>query len=163
MRALSKIRTFLSLNATERWLILQAFGMVPLTALGLRLFGFKRWYAALNRLAGTAGKKIPPEHEVRYVQRLMRLMRLVMRNCPYKGNCLSRSLTFWWLLHRQGIASDLRIGVRQENGFQAHAWVEYQGYPLNDSAKVHQDYAAFDASISPDNLQSFRPSDHASE
>jgi len=62
----------------------------------------------------------------------------------YPGNCLSRSLTLWWLLQRQGIAAEIQIGVR--NGgqlFQAHAWVEVQGTPCYEVPDVRQHYTAF--------------------
>jgi len=40
-------------------------------------------------------------------------------------SCLAKSLTLWWLLGRQGIPSQLRIGTRKEKEkFEAHAWVE---------------------------------------
>jgi len=53
-------------------------------------------------------------------------------------------LTLWWLLGRQGIASELRIGVRKEQGrFEAHSWVEYEGVTLNDELDVGSRFAAF--------------------
>jgi len=40
-------------------------------------------------------------------------------------SCLTKSMTLWWLLGRQGIASHLRIGIRKEKAkFAAHAGVE---------------------------------------
>jgi hypothetical protein len=67
-------------------------------------------------------------------------------------NCLPRSLTKWWLLRRQGIPCDLRIGVRSGAGedprdrMQAHAWVEIPDVAASDA----QDYTAFDRPIMPD-------------
>jgi len=147
--------------------------MLPLTALGLRLVGFNRWYAGLARLTkqpnpvtlpsdlgGVGGGQ--PEKEAT-IRRTLRVMRLAVRRGFYAGNCLSRSLTLWWLLHHQGITSDLRIGVRKkeagrlpseghaalEGQFEAHAWVEVEGYPLNENEHVHQRYVAFEQAIVP--------------
>jgi hypothetical protein len=62
-----------------------------------------------------------------------------------KDQCLVRSLVLQWMLARRGIASTLRLGVRRENGRMfAHAWVERAGEPVNDSAELVRDYAAFD-------------------
>jgi Transglutaminase-like superfamily len=63
-------------------------------------------------------------------------------------NCLKVSLAFWWLLARQGIASDLRVGVRKDGAkFEAHAWVECVGVALHDPGTKHPHYAAFDAAL----------------
>jgi len=53
------------------------------------------------------------------------------------------------LLGRQGISSHLRIGIRKENEkFEAHAWVERHGAALNEPDEHHHHYAAFDAAFS---------------
>ncbi len=77
--------------------------------------------------------------------------KLGLRYAPYKGNCLSRSLALSWLLRRQGIESDLRIGVRNHEGeFQAHAWVECQSQVLNDASDVASRYRPFDERFGPE-------------
>jgi len=66
-------------------------------------------------------------------------------------SCLERSLVLWWLLGRQGIASQLRIGVRTDNQkFAAHAWVECQGLALGEPEAPHLHYAAFSEEMSGD-------------
>ena len=78
------------------------------------------------------------------------MIRYARKHGPYRGNCLSRSLVLWWLLRRWGIESDLHIGVRRDTeNLDAHAWVEYQGQPLNASEWVHEQYATFDGAILP--------------
>jgi hypothetical protein len=76
----------------------------------------------------------------------------MVRAAGYYGighpNCLNFSLALWWLLARQGIASDLRVGVRKEGEkFEAHAWVECGGVPLNEPELNHQQFAAFDSAL----------------
>jgi len=59
-------------------------------------------------------------------------------------------VTLWWLLRRRGWQCDLRIGVRQSEGqLLAHAWVEGDGKPLNDSANVMQAFTRFEQPIGP--------------
>ena len=64
---------------------------------------------------------------------------------PLAGNCLSRSLTLWWLLRRHGVAADVRLGVNLAEGFAAHAWVEWQGQVLNDTPDVSSRYQPLEA------------------
>jgi hypothetical protein len=142
-----------SLKPPGRRALLQAAVMIPLTALGLRLFGFRRVYSGLDRLA-KRGRQGPPNDEPLRVRRARHVTRYLAQNGPYRGNCLSRSLVLWWSLRRQGIDNDLRIGVRNgADSFQAHAWVEYQGQPLNAGRLVHQQYAAFDRPIVPEGAE----------
>jgi hypothetical protein len=68
-------------------------------------------------------------------------------NLPW-ANCLKKSLVLWWLLRRQGIEGDLQIGVRHEQDkFEAHAWVEYEGVVLNDTQDVRSRFAMFERPI----------------
>lgn len=50
---------------------------------------------------------------------------------PGRALCLEQSLTLYLLLRRQGVPVKYRQGV-QAYPFQAHAWVEFQGEPVND-------------------------------
>ena len=57
-------------------------------------------------------------------------------------------MTLWYLLREQGITACLRIGVRKENEeFEAHAWVEHGGEALNQPEALHHHYAAFDQEL----------------
>lgn len=140
MRRLHKLIT---LPVKDRWSLFQIFALLPFTRLSLRLFGFK-WTFAVIRWLTAVSKQKPPFNEVTEVERLRYWIRFTKLNGPYRGNCLSRSLVLWWLLQRQGIRCEMRIGTRQSMGeFQAHAWLEYQGAPVNAGPRVHQNYLAF--------------------
>lgn len=81
-------------------------------------------------------------------------MRYLADHGPYKGNCLSQSLVHWWLLRRRGIETHIRFSVRTEEGqLHAHAWVEYQGRPLNAPGQIRR-YVPFDKVILPDGVGS---------
>jgi len=76
------------------------------------------------------------------------MVRAAVRNSLGHPTCLEESLALWWLLRRQGIGSDLRVGVRKDGEkFEAHAWVERDGIALNEPEARHQHYAAFDAAL----------------
>lgn len=55
------------------------------------------------------------------------------------SHCLARSLALWHWLGQEGIGSELRIGVRIENGTShGHAWVEHDGTPIGEAADIRQ-------------------------
>jgi hypothetical protein len=70
------------------------------------------------------------------------------RQRPLRSSCLPRTILLWSLLRRQGIAADVRIGVRSDSeGFQAHAWIEWNGEVLNDAAEVGIQYFPLNRSV----------------
>lgn len=147
---LNKLIKIQRCSPSERRLLFQALLLLPLSALGVRVLGFKRYYAGLSSLANGSRPIISSKDEEESIRRVRRAFALAVNHGPYKGNCLSRSLTLWCLLRRQGIECDLRIGVRKKNGqFEAHAWIEYQDRPLSGGAKVREDYAVFGQVIVP--------------
>jgi len=76
------------------------------------------------------------------------MVNLAARHSPFPATCLTRSLLLQWLLLRRGVASQLRIGVRlHSKSLQAHAWVECDGVPVNDSVDIASQFAPFAASL----------------
>jgi hypothetical protein len=153
----SRWQHFRRLSHPERWLLLQAVVLLPLTAWAVRLLGFRRWQAFLASMAPLeempAGCSAPDRG--RQAQGTSRLVEVAARHGLCRVSCLPHSLVLWWLLRRQGIRGDLRIGVRRgEAQFEAHAWVEYLGIALNDRDDVHQRFAAFDCAIGPGGVKS---------
>jgi len=74
------------------------------------------------------------------------MVRAATKHGLVRASCLEESLTLWWLLAKQGIESDLRIGVRKAEGsFEAHAWVERNGDALNEPEARHVHYAVFES------------------
>ncbi len=138
------------LSALERGLLWRALVLLPLTTMALRALGFRRWHAALARLAplGPSPEVKPAPSYAKRAQLTTRMVQAASREGLCRANCLGQSLSLWWLLRRQGIPSELRIGVRKaDDGVAAHAWVEFAGAVLNDAQDVHQHYAAFDRAI----------------
>jgi hypothetical protein len=63
-------------------------------------------------------------------ERLARATTRVLRTLPTDTRCLMQSLTLSALLARRGYSSTLVIGVRADEAFGAHAWVELDGRAL---------------------------------
>lgn len=139
-------RRLRDLSRAERWLLLEATVGLPLIALALRISSFQ---AILTILGWSLPRSLPNDDEAR-ARCAADLVDVAARHGLWAGNCLSRSVTLWWLLRRRGIANSLRIGVRLEGPvLLAHAWVEHGGRPLNDSAMGRTRYAAFEGNILP--------------
>jgi hypothetical protein len=62
--------------------------------------------------------------------RLGRAVGRTLRFLPTDTRCLIRSLVLTEMLSRRGIQASVVIGVRSDDGFEAHAWVEHRGAPL---------------------------------
>ena len=62
------------------------------------------------------------------VERLAWCVRTMARLVP-AATCLTQGLALQALLHRRGVASDLKLGVRRDgaDGLAAHAWVVVDG------------------------------------
>ncbi|WP_254568520.1 lasso peptide biosynthesis B2 protein [Oscillatoria sp. HE19RPO] len=134
-----KCRSFWRMDGDDRWLLLQSFLLLFLVAISLKFWGFKRTQAFLAKL------HCPRD---RQIIKTTRMVQLAARYCQPWANCLKKSLVLWGLLRHQGIESELRIGVKKKSGnFAAHAWVEWQGFVLNDTQDVRDRFSMFDAAI----------------
>ena len=148
-----QLRRFSALDRDARWMFVRAAQLLPAISLSLRIRGFRFTQAALQRFA--SGRKGWTAEQPRLAmssalprqrtQIAARMVRAAVRRSPMKLTCLEESLALWFLLRREGISAELRIGARKTSGkFEAHAWVECHGEALNQPEDLHARYAAFD-------------------
>lgn len=129
------------LPPAERHAIIATAALVPLTHVAVRVLDYRRTMAAAEWIATRWPFRRSAGDPVVTVERLRLANARVRRYSPLPGNCLSQSLTLWWMLRRQGFNPDLRLGVSLDGGtFGAHAWVELNGRVLNDAATVGERY-----------------------
>ncbi len=139
MLLLRKLRSFRSFPASERRCYLSALLLLPLVDIGLRLFSWQRCQHWAERWASSGNK---PDKAFPPPRRIAWLVERAAQHCPWPATCLRRSLVLWAFLLRSGVASELRLGFRNPGGrFEAHAWVEWNGVPLNDTPDVRSRYA----------------------
>ncbi len=144
-----RLRRFSALERPAQELFLRALLLLPLVTLSLRWRGFRATQAALQRLLRNAGQESATGPADKNASITAHMVNAADRHGLVHPSCLAKSLTLWWLLGGQGISSQLRIGIRKENEkFEAHAWVERDGIALNELDEPHQHYAAFDAAFS---------------
>jgi hypothetical protein len=142
-----RLRRFSGLEPAARRVFLRAAVLLPLLGLSLRLRGFRRTQAALQRFLPSTENAAPARTD--RIVLTARMVHAAVRHSFGHPTCLEESLALWWLLGRQGIASQVRIGIRKDTGtFEAHAWVECEGAAVNEPEALHQHYAAFEAEFS---------------
>ena len=144
---------FFQLTWQERWMLLQAFVFLPLIAIGLHCMNFQRLSSILARFSPVPGE-VCSDAAMQQAAATTHLVQAAASRTPFKITCLVRSAALWFLLRRQGIGSEIRIGVsQQESTFKAHAWVESNGIVLNDRNDIHNQFAAFEQIILPDGTE----------
>jgi hypothetical protein len=148
-------RGFWRLKPSERRIVLEAAAALSATWAGVRLLGFRRWNATIER--STLEKSAEADRRnasgvnpstIDMASVIATRLDLAARNMFFRTNCLERSLALQWMLRRRGIATDLRIGARKESElFEAHAWIELDGVVLNDPEEGHLHFAPFKGEI----------------
>jgi|SRR5690242_9346023 len=141
-----RLRRFRRWPRPARLMFLRAAVLLPLISLSLRVRGFaatQKWLRAARPEARANNEK-----KVSNIAAAERAVRAAARYGLVRATCLERALAQRWLLGKEGVSAELRIGVRKTGEkFEAHAWVECAGQAL-DAGDSHQHYAAFDAELS---------------
>jgi hypothetical protein len=130
---MSLIRKLRQLSANEWLLLVQAQALLPLTLVGVRIFGVSRWQSVLAKTFANLNPYNPATARNIRIATVTRMVGIASHYGILVGNCLERSMVLWCLLANSGIESEIRFGARKQNeNLQAHAWVELNGVPLND-------------------------------
>ena len=140
----ARLRRFSALPGPAKGLFLRAVVLLPMLTISLRLRGFGATQQFLQKFISPR-KDGPPVGAVEsHAALTSRMVLAAARNSPIPSTCLERSLSLWWLLARQGIATQFRIGVRKDGEkLAAHAWVERNGVAIGEPEASHLHYAAF--------------------
>ena len=140
----ARLRRFSALPRPAKGLFLRAVVLLPLLTVGLRVRGFGATQRLLQKLTKAAKNNSPMTAVESRVALTSRMVLAAARNSPIPSTCLERSLSLWWMLARQGIVTQFRIGVRKDGEtFAAHAWVERNGVAIGEPEAQHLHFAAF--------------------
>jgi hypothetical protein len=60
---------------------------------------------------------------------------------PFRPRCLPRALLLAGLLRQRRIGAELCLGARTGGAFDAHAWIEIDGWPVNEVADLRATYS----------------------
>jgi hypothetical protein len=123
---MGKLRKFVALSSTERWLLVRVAFLVGLVRVGTWLLPFR----VVRGLAARLGRRSAGSRrrDVSNVW-LAWAVEAAGKRIPGGGNCLVQALAAKVLLDRRNRPAQLRIGVAKGPGgeLQAHAWVESEG------------------------------------
>ena len=147
IRARELIAEARRLSRSERRELLRAWAELPAVWLGLRFFPPRRLLQTSSRSSGTMTGTCRDAAEG---HRAARLVNAAARFNPFPATCLTRSIVLARMLQRRGLAAEIRIGVcRDRSPVAAHAWVEVNGKPVNDTEDVAERHAVFDHRLAP--------------
>lgn len=119
-----RLRQVARLFPAERVVLVEAWGLHLLVALGLRVLSPKRLLALCQKVrrpapegsASTLASSLP---------RLVWLVEVAGRYAPVRATCLTQGLVLARILASRGIRPRLQIGVARHAGcLTAHAWLE---------------------------------------
>ena len=146
------MRRFGLLDLTTQLLVVETLALSAFIALTFRLVGVPQTQAWLRRWSEFFPARISREECHSAVLRARRAQYMVKRATGLGGMCLARSLTLWTLLRRRGIETELRVGYRKrDEKIEGHAWLEYDGAPINDDNDVTRTYTVADGLSAFDN------------
>jgi len=131
-----KLRRFARLTGAERVTLAQAWLALLFFDLALRLLPFP----TVQRWARTTSGR--PRTDLETERKTILLLDIAARHHVLSMTCLRRALALQWLLGRQGVGTELRIGVRpQGSSIAAHAWLEREGRPLGQPPGIAEEYS----------------------
>lgn len=108
----------------------------------VRVIGFRRSVAAIWWLAD----RLPPPRQadvtgLALAEARARGIAMIANRLPSRPLCLPRALLLSGLLRRRRMRAELCLGARTAGAFDAHAWIEIDGQPVNEAADLQQTYS----------------------
>ncbi len=133
-----RLRKYLALSPAGRAIVLRSLLLLPVVATLLRVRGMECARAWLERLGPRAAGDISTLAPSRIASLVGAAASLL------QARCLPRSLVLWYFLRGRGTSAEIRLGVTKlaDGSLSAHAWVEFDGLPLNDGPDAIERYAA---------------------
>jgi len=147
---MQRFRRFRRLSGFERGIVLEAVIGLPIAWLAVRLLGFRICRAAFEEPARAArNSKALEAGTLDMARRIAHLEAVTATNLFFRTSCLEQSLVLCRMLRRRGMNAGLRIGARkEEDRFEAHAWVEMEGNVVDGSGAEHLHFMPFEHSES---------------
>jgi len=131
----TRISALLALSGNQRILIGQAWISLLFVDVALRFLSLPRVQRLLSGLLHVMPS--PSESGQSGEIELARLVDIASRHHLRPMRCLQRAVVLQGFLVRRGRETELRIGVRKQQGrMHAHAWLETAGTPLAESPEI---------------------------
>jgi len=135
-----KLHTALTFSRDDWWLLLQAWALLLVVDLGLRMLPHRRMQRLVASIRADA-EEVQADKASATIQHLWQLVGVAARHHLYPMRCLQRALVLQWLLSQRDIVAELRIGVRKDEiGLCAHAWLEHASQPIGETERTMADF-----------------------
>ena len=122
----------------EKILLTRFIFCLPWISFSIRFFGYMRTRHFLGRFVSKGGLRQADAVELEEARRSAELLLIAGRNGLLSATCLRQSVLLEYWLKRRGLAAEIKIGVRKEQDlFDAHAWVELNGIALAQDSLEH--------------------------
>ena len=145
MRLVHRWKQFHALSSSDRLLLVRCASLLAAVCILIRLLGYRHTERILASCISSQRHTTPASAaSMASATHLGELIRIAGNHLPMNATCLRQSLLLWWLLRLRGLAAELRIGVDIREGFAAHAWVELDGCPVNDTPEVTARFAVLE-------------------
>lgn len=138
------LKRFYSLPGQQKRWLFSAYVAFAKWDLCIRFLPYKWWRDRVFWRAGSKNKAAASN-----LSTFIDIVEKAGRHHWAKMNCLRRCLVTQELLYKQGVCSDLCIGVRKSmknNELEAHSWLEINKTPINDSEDVINTYSKLNVS-----------------
>jgi hypothetical protein len=141
-----KWRRWRALSGGDRQLLLRAAALLVYARWRLPFIDYRVDRDAAERARAVTSS----DAGLARAQAIARLVDIAAAHVPIRATCLHRSLVLWWLLRRERVACELRLGARAGSApFGAHAWVRCAGVALDDDAAHVAQYVPFAQAVIP--------------
>jgi hypothetical protein len=147
---MQRFRRFRRLSGFERGVVLEAAIALPIAWLAVRLLGFRICRPAFQeRVDAARNSNFLEKSTLNIASRIAHLEAVTAANLFFRTSCLEQSLVLCRMLRRRHMNADLRIGARkEEDRFEAHAWVEMEGNVVDGGGTEHLHFVPFEHSES---------------
>ena len=126
---MSSSRRFMSLGRSDRRLVLETASLMAVVWIGIRLLRFQTLRRLLNQFVASPSAGNIHQPNLSAIDRVPWAISAVAARWP-SATCLVQAIAADVLLRRNGLACELRLGVRVGGHalpLEAHAWVECNG------------------------------------
>ena len=139
----TKIHKFLGLSNTEKLIFVIYSLLYPVYLILFRSIGYKNIKSSIDYFIRPKTGSFT-DKPLSAADKISDMVNLAAANCLFSSTCLEKSLFTYFILGLNGIKSDLKIGVdNEDSAFKAHAWVEKEGTVLKGSENPVNKYSAF--------------------
>lgn len=120
-----KVSKFLALRLSEKFIFLEAFGLLAFSKIAVRIIPFRKMAAHLGDINKAAG--LLSATQMKEALGVRHIIFMTSANVPWKSVCLDQALTAMMMLNRRKLPNTLYLGVKIDEAkrkIEAHAWVK---------------------------------------